>query len=142
MIALEGPTRTLLTGERTALNFLFGYLSGIATMAARAVRALAGSGEWRSSTRARRPRACECSRRRRCATGGAVNHRSGLYDAILIKDNHIAARGRHHEGGATGARQHAPELAGTLKVEVQQRRAEIDEALAAGAPRAPCCSTT
>jgi nicotinate-nucleotide pyrophosphorylase (carboxylating) len=67
------------------------------------------------------------------AAGGASNHRAGLYDAILIKENHIAAA-----GGITAAieraRAAAPQLAATLEVEVRDER-EIDEALAAGAPR-------
>ncbi len=131
VIALEGPTRPLLTGERTALNFL-GHLSGIATMAARAVRALEGSEVEILDTRKTTPglRALEKAAVR---AGGAVNHRSGLYDAILIKDNHIAAAGGITQA-VRQARAAAPELAGTLEVEVRNAR-EIDEALAAGAPR-------
>ena len=67
------------------------------------------------------------------AAGGAGNHRAGLYDAILIKENHIAAAGGIAAAVAR-ARERAPELAGTLEVEVRTPE-EIDEALAAGAPR-------
>ena len=67
------------------------------------------------------------------AAGGAVNHRAGLYDAILIKENHIAAAGGIAAAVAR-ARAAAPELARTLEVEVRDPQ-EIEEALAAGAPR-------
>jgi nicotinate-nucleotide pyrophosphorylase (carboxylating) len=67
------------------------------------------------------------------AAGGAVNHRVGLYDAILIKENHIAAAGGIAQA-VERARAAAPDLAETLEVEVRGP-AEIDEALAAGAPR-------
>jgi nicotinate-nucleotide pyrophosphorylase (carboxylating) len=67
------------------------------------------------------------------AAGGASNHRAGLYDAILIKENHIAAAGGIAEAIAS-AREHAPELAHTLEVEVRDEH-EIAQALAAGAPR-------
>ena len=65
--------------------------------------------------------------------GGAHNHRAGLYDAILIKENHIAAAGGIAQAIAR-AREAAPQLAGTLEVEVRDP-AEIEQALAAGAPR-------
>ena len=67
------------------------------------------------------------------AAGGATNHRAGLYDAILIKENHIAAAGGIAQAVAL-ARERAPELAGTLEVEVRNPE-EIEQALAAGAPR-------
>ncbi len=127
----SGAGRALLTAERTALNFL-AHLSGVATMAARAARAVEGSGARVLDTRKTTPglRALEKAAVR---AGGAVNHRAGLYDAILIKENHIAAAGGIAAGGPprTGG---APELAGTLEVEVRNPE-EIDEALEAGAPR-------
>jgi nicotinate-nucleotide pyrophosphorylase (carboxylating) len=131
VMSLEGPARALLTGERTALNFL-GHLSGVATMAARAARAVEGTGAEVLDTRKTTPglRALE---KAAVACGGGRNHRAGLYDAILIKENHIAAAG----GIATAvgrARAAAPELASTLEVEVRNSE-EIAEALAAGAPR-------
>jgi nicotinate-nucleotide pyrophosphorylase (carboxylating) len=131
VVRVSAGTRALLTGERTALNFL-GHLSGIATQAARAVRAVAGSGALVVDTRKTTPglRALEKAAVR---AGGARNHRAGLYDAILIKDNHIAAAGGIARA-AQLAREHAPALARTLEVEVRDA-AEIEEALAAGATR-------
>jgi nicotinate-nucleotide pyrophosphorylase (carboxylating) len=131
VLAVEGSARALLTAERTALNFL-GHLSGVATMAARATRAVAGTGATVLDTRKTTPglRALE---KAAVVCGGARNHRHGLYDAILIKENHIAAAGGIARAVEL-ARAHAPELAGTLEVEVRDPR-EIEEALAAGAPR-------
>jgi nicotinate-nucleotide pyrophosphorylase (carboxylating) len=131
VMSVEGSARALLTAERTALNFL-GHLSGVATLAARATRAVEGTGARVLDTRKTIPglRALE---KQAVAAGGATNHRFGLYDAILIKENHIAAAGGIAE--AVGrARAASPEAAGTLEVEVRTP-AEIDEALAAGAPR-------
>ncbi len=131
VMTVQGRTRALLTGERTALNFL-GHLSGVATLAARAARAAQGTNAKVLDTRKTTPglRALE---KAAVAAGGARNHRYGLYDAILIKDNHIAIAGGIAQ--AVGrAREAAPELAGTLEVEVRTL-AEIDEAIAAGAPR-------
>jgi nicotinate-nucleotide pyrophosphorylase (carboxylating) len=131
LLALEGSARAILTGERTALNFL-AHLSGVATMAARAVREVSGSGARVLDTRKTLPglRALE---KAAVAAGGAENHRAGLYDAILIKENHIAAAGGIALAVAL-AREAAPELARTIEVEVRDA-AEIDEALAAGAKR-------
>ena len=131
VMRLRGSARALLTGERTALNFL-AHLSGVATAAARAVRELEGTPAKVLDTRKTTPglRALEKAAVR---AGGAHNHRAGLYDAILIKENHIAAAG----GIAPAierARAAAPELAGTLEVEVRDPQ-EIEQALAAGAPR-------
>jgi nicotinate-nucleotide pyrophosphorylase (carboxylating) len=131
VMTIEGSARALLTGERTALNFL-AHLSGVATIAARAVQAVEGTGATVLDTRKTTPglRALE---KAAVAAGGACNHRAGLYDAILIKENHIVAAGGIAQAVAR-AREAAPELAGTLEVEVRDP-AEIDEALAAGAPR-------
>jgi nicotinate-nucleotide pyrophosphorylase (carboxylating) len=130
-MAVHGHARGLLTAERTALNFL-AHLSGVATMAARATQAVEGTGAKVLDTRKTTPglRALEKAAVR---AGGAVNHRAGLYDAILIKENHIAAAGGIPEAIAR-ARAHAPELAGTLEVEVRDAQ-EIEQALAAGASR-------
>jgi nicotinate-nucleotide pyrophosphorylase (carboxylating) len=131
VMSVRGGARALLTAERTALNFLT-HLSGVATMAARAVRAVEGTGAKVLDTRKTIPglRALE---KEAVAAGGASNHRVGLYDAILIKENHIAAAGGISE--AIGrARERAPELAATLEVEVRDS-GEIEQALAAGAPR-------
>jgi nicotinate-nucleotide pyrophosphorylase (carboxylating) len=131
VLTVEGSARALLTGERTALNFL-AHLSGVATIAARAARAVQGTGARVLDTRKTTPgmRALE---KAAVAAGGASNHRAGLYDAILIKENHIAAAGGIAQAVAR-ARAAAPELAGTLEVEVRNAQ-EIDEALAAEAPR-------
>ncbi len=131
VLAVEGSARALLTAERTALNFL-GHLSGVATMAARAARAVQGTSARVLDTRKTTPglRALE---KAAVAAGGAHNHRAGLYDAILIKENHIAAAGGIAQAVAR-AREAAPALAGTLEVEVRNPE-EIEQALAAGAPR-------
>jgi nicotinate-nucleotide pyrophosphorylase (carboxylating) len=131
VLAVEGRARSLLSGERTALNFL-AHLSGVATMAARAARAVAGTGAQVLDTRKTTPglRALE---KAAVAAGGAVNHRAGLFDAILIKDNHIAAAGGIAEAVAR-ARADAPDLARTLEVEVRDAE-EIEQALGAGATR-------
>jgi nicotinate-nucleotide pyrophosphorylase (carboxylating) len=131
VVSVEGLAEALLTGERTALNFL-AHLSGVATMAARAARAVQGTGARVLDTRKTTPglRALE---KQAVAAGGASNHRAGLYDAILIKENHIAAAGGIAEAVAR-ARAAAPAAAATLEVEVSTRE-EIEEALAAGAPR-------
>ncbi len=131
VLSIEGSARALLTGERTALNFL-GHLSGVATMAARAAHAVEGTGVTILDTRKTTPglRALE---KAAVAAGGASNHRVGLYDAILIKENHIAAAGGIAHAIAR-AREAAPELADTLEVEVRNPD-EIEQALAAGAPR-------
>jgi nicotinate-nucleotide pyrophosphorylase (carboxylating) len=131
VLAVEGSARALLTAERTALNFL-GRLSGVATATARVVRAVerAGGGAKILDTRKTTPgfRRLE---KRAVADGGGVNHRAGLYDAILIKENHSAAAGGVGEA-VRRAREARPDL--PVAVEVRDAR-EIDEALRAGAPR-------
>jgi nicotinate-nucleotide pyrophosphorylase (carboxylating) len=131
VMSIEGSARALLSAERTALNFL-AHLSGVASMAARAAQALEGSTAKVLDTRKTTPglRALE---KAAVAAGGAVNHRAGLYDAILIKENHIAAAGGITKAVAR-AREAAPALAATLEVEVRNAE-EIEEALDAGAPR-------
>jgi nicotinate-nucleotide pyrophosphorylase (carboxylating) len=131
VLSIEGSARALLTGERTALNFL-GRLSGIATLAARFVREVEGIGTVVLDTRKTTPGLRKLEKAA-VAAGGASNHRVGLYDAILVKENHIAAAGGIAQAVAR-VREAAPELASTLEVEVRNP-AEIDEALAAGAPR-------
>jgi nicotinate-nucleotide pyrophosphorylase (carboxylating) len=131
VLSVEGSARSLLTGERTALNLL-AHLSGVATAAATAARAVAGTGARVLDTRKTTPglRALE---KAAVAAGGALNHRFGLFDAILIKENHIAQAGGIGEA-VRRAREQSPELAATLEVEVRNPE-EIDQALAAGAPR-------
>jgi len=129
VLRLEGPARALLTGERTALNFLQ-RLSGVATAAARAARAVEGTGAEVLDTRKTTPGLRELEKAA-VAAGGATNHRAGLYDMVLIKENHIAAAGGIAEA-VTAARDAAPEL--PLEVEVRDLD-ELDQALAAGADR-------
>jgi nicotinate-nucleotide pyrophosphorylase (carboxylating) len=131
VLSIEGSARALLTGERTALNFL-GRLSGIATLAARFVREVEGTGTVVLDTRKTTPGLRELEKAA-VAAGGATNHRVGLFDAVLIKENHIAAAGGIVRAVAL-VRDAAPELAGTLEVEVRNAE-EIEQALAAGAPR-------
>ena len=125
---IEGPARSLLMGERTALNFLQ-HLSGIATLTARFVAAVAGTKATIVDTRKTTPglRALEKAAVR---AGGGHNHRMGLFDAVLIKDNHIAAAGGIGPA-VEAARRHAPYTA-TIEVEAANL-AQVDEALAAGA---------
>ncbi len=121
---VSGEARVLLTAERTALNFL-GRLSGIATLTARYVAAVSGTKARIIDTRKTTPglRALE-KFAVRC--GGGVNHRFGLFDAILIKDNHIVA-----SGGVGAALERARAHAGHMvKVEIEVTNLdEIDEAL-------------
>jgi nicotinate-nucleotide pyrophosphorylase (carboxylating) len=91
---LTGPSRTLLSGERTALNFLQ-TLSGTATTVASYVDAVAGTGVRILDTRKTIP-GLRLAQKYAVLCGGGVNHRIGLYDAILIKENHISAAGSIH----------------------------------------------
>jgi nicotinate-nucleotide pyrophosphorylase (carboxylating) len=131
VLVVEGRARALLTAERTALNFL-GRLSGVATAASRVTRAVEAAG---GTTRILDTRKTTPGMRRlekqAVADGGAVNHRAGLYDFVLIKENHAALAGGVAEA-VRKARAARPDL--PLAIEVRDRR-EIDEALAAGAPR-------
>ena len=129
VLRLEGSARAILTAERTALNFLQ-RLSGVATMTARCVKAIEGTGARILDTRKTTPglRALE---KAAVAAGGGTNHRAGLYDAILIKENHAAIAGGVGEA-VRRARARAPEL--PLEVECRTL-AEVDEALDAGARR-------
>ncbi len=129
VLELAGMARALLGAERTALNFL-ARLSGIATLTGRCVREVEGTGARILDTRKTTPgmRALEKAAVR---AGGGVNHRGGLYDAILIKENHVALAGGLAEA-VRSARAAAPEL----PVEVECRSlADVDAALGAGAPR-------
>jgi nicotinate-nucleotide pyrophosphorylase (carboxylating) len=129
VLRLEGRARALLSGERTALNFLQ-RLSGVATMAARAVQAIDGTGARILDTRKTTP-GLRMLEKAAVAAGGATNHRAGLYDAILIKENHAALA-----GGVGAAVRRARAEAPDLPLEVECRDlAEVDEALEAGAPR-------
>jgi nicotinate-nucleotide pyrophosphorylase (carboxylating) len=131
VLRVEGSARALLTAERTALNFL-GRLSGVATLTARVVRAIeeAGGTAKLLDTRKTTP-GLRTLEKQAVADGGGVNHRAGLYDFILIKENHAALAGGVGEA-VRRARAARPDL--PLAIEVRDP-AEIDEALAAGAPR-------
>jgi len=125
---IEGSARALLTAERTALNFL-GRLSGIATLAARCAAAVGGTRAVVVDTRKTTPglRALE---KYAVRVGGATNHRAGLDDGILIKDNHIAAAGGVREA-ILRARAHAPHL---LKIEVEcEDEQQVSDAVESGA---------
>jgi nicotinate-nucleotide pyrophosphorylase (carboxylating) len=123
----SGPAAALLAAERTALNFL-GHLSGVATLTARYVEAIAGTGAAILDTRKTTPGLRELEKAAVLA-GGGRNHRMGLYDAILIKENHIALAGSLAKA-VYGARSKYPELA----VEVETRNLdEVAYALGTGA---------
>ncbi len=132
VLEASGSARALLAGERTALNFLQ-RLSGVATLTARCVRAVAG-------IEPRPPRILDTRKttpglrrleKEAVVAGGGSNHRAGLYDAILIKENHAALAGGVAEAVRL-ARAHAPGL--PLEVECRDL-GEVEQALAAGAPR-------
>jgi nicotinate-nucleotide pyrophosphorylase (carboxylating) len=125
---LAGSLRTLLTGERAALNFVQ-RLSGIATLTRRCVRALEGSKTRLLDTRKTAPgfRALE---KRAVRAGGGHGHRTNLADGVLIKDNHIAAAGSITQA-VTRARSYVHPL---LRIEVEVKNlTEVEEALRAGA---------
>jgi nicotinate-nucleotide pyrophosphorylase (carboxylating) len=127
---LAGPARGILTGERVALNFL-GRLSGIATLTARYVRAVEGTGARILDTRKTMP-GMRTLEKRAVVTGGGENHRSGLHDAILVKENHAALVG----GVGEAARRALAEAPPGVAVEVECATLDdVDQALAAGAKR-------
>jgi nicotinate-nucleotide pyrophosphorylase (carboxylating) len=126
---VEGATRSILTGERVALNFLQ-RLSGVATLTARYAQAVAGTRARILDTRKTTPglRALE---KRAVVAGGGTNHRVGLYDAILVKENHSAMA-----GGVGEATRRALAAADGLLVEVECATLdEVQAAVDAGAPR-------
>ncbi|MSW84999.1 MAG: carboxylating nicotinate-nucleotide diphosphorylase [Actinobacteria bacterium] len=129
VLTVTGTARGLLAAERTALNLLQ-RLSGVATLAARYVAAVEGTGAKILDTRKTTP-GLRLLEKAAVRAGGAVNHRIGLWDEILIKENHAYLAGGVGEA-VRRARAAAPEL--PLEVECRSV-ADIDEALAAGAPR-------
>lgn len=120
LLELRGPLRGILTAERTALNFL-GRLSGIATLTRRFVQELAGTGARVTDTRKTTP---GWRRLEKAATraGGAVNHRLGLHDMVLIKENHLRAA-----GGVTEALARAVPRARERGVPVAVEVADLDQ---------------
>jgi nicotinate-nucleotide pyrophosphorylase (carboxylating) len=122
---VRGPARTLLTCERVALNFLQ-RLSGIATQASQYVRAVEGTRCRVLDTRKTTP-GLRRLEKMAAAAGGVTNHRMGLYDAVLIKNNHIIAA-----GGVRAALAAVQKAGMPAEIEVRSRP-ELDEALEAGA---------
>ncbi|MFQ5347072.1 MAG: carboxylating nicotinate-nucleotide diphosphorylase, partial [Rhodothalassiaceae bacterium] len=128
LMEISGRARAVLTAERTALNFVQ-HLSGIATLSRAFVDRVAGTGARIRDTRKTIPllRALE---KYAAACGGAENHRMGLFDMVLIKDNHIAAR------GSVAAAVAAARAAGHADIMVEcETLTEVEAALAAGATR-------
>jgi len=125
LCTLRGPARPLLTGERTALNFLQ-LLSGVASLAQRFADAVAGSGATILDTRKTLP-GLRLAQKYAVRCGGCQNHRIGLFDAVLIKENHIMAAGSISQAIAVARRLH-PGV--TVEIEVENL-AELHEALVA-----------
>ena len=131
MAEISGPARVLLTGERTALNFLQ-RLCGVAT-ASHKYQALAGSRAKILDTRKTTP-GWRNLEKYAVAIGGAFNHRIGLYDRIMIKDNHRELAGMEGKGGILRSVRRAREMYPQLEVEVEvDSLDELDEALLSGA---------
>jgi nicotinate-nucleotide pyrophosphorylase (carboxylating) len=128
VLQVEGSARALLTAERTALNFLQ-LLSAVATKTATYVEAVRGTRAQIVDTRKTLP-GLRLAQKYAVKTGGGTNHRIGLYDAVLIKENHIAAA-----GGVTPVLQAAQRVAAQASfVEIEvETLAQLQEALAAGA---------
>lgn len=118
---IEGSARSILTGERTALNFLQ-LLSAVATETKRYVEAVAGTGCTILDTRKTLP-GLRTAQKYAVTCGGAANHRMGLYDMVLVKENHIAAAGSL-TGAVQAARRHVPGLKVEVEVENMQELAE------------------
>jgi nicotinate-nucleotide pyrophosphorylase (carboxylating) len=126
---VSGPARAVLAAERTALNLLC-HLSGVATLTARFVQAVDGSGVKVLDTRKTTP-GLRRLEKAAVAAGGGVNHRMGLDEAILIKDNHAALA-----GGVGEAVRRAQKTRPNMAIEAECRDAgEVGEAMAAGARR-------
>jgi nicotinate-nucleotide pyrophosphorylase (carboxylating) len=129
VLDVEGEAAALLSAERTALNLLQ-RLSGVATLTARYVEAVRGTRARVLDTRKTTP-GLRLLEKAAVMAGGGTNHRVGLFDAILIKENHAAMAGGVGEAVRL-ARARAPDV--LLEVECRTEE-EVDEALAAGAPR-------
>lgn len=124
LLRMQGPARGLLTAERTALNFIQ-RLAGVATLTARFVEEVAGTGATILDTRKTTP-GWRTLEKYAVACGGGTNHRVGLYDQVMIKDNHLSAL----EGDIALAVTLAREAAAELKVEVEADTIEHAEAAA------------
>ena len=129
VLIATGSARALLAAERTAINFL-GHLSGVATLTARYAEAVVGTGTTILDTRKTTP-GLRIAEKQAVAAGGGRNHRMGLYDAVLIKENHIAMAGGL-EKAVRAARESRPGLA----VEVECRGLDdVAKGLESGADR-------
>lgn len=128
LLRIRGRLRSILTAERTALNFLQ-RMSGVATWTRRFVHAIDGTGCRLLDTRKTLP-GWRVLDKYAAAVGGAANHRLGLYDAVLIKDNHVAAAGG--VGPAVRAARAVARPSLRIQVEVESGE-QAEEALAAGA---------
>lgn len=132
LLRLSGPARGLLTGERVALNFVQ-RLSGIATLTSRFVQAVEGTRARILDTRKTTP-GWRTLEKYAVKCGGGVNHRTGLYDAILIKDNHLAALRLEPPNAVEAAVRRARREYPNLSVEVEADTLEqVEQALLAGA---------
>ena len=133
LLLVEGNARAILAAERTALNFL-AHLSGIATATAKAVAAVSGTRARICCTRKTTP-GLRVLEKHAVRLGGGVNHRFGLDDAILIKDNHLELWKQNNSGGIQSALQAARETAGHLvAIEIEVDSIEqLEEALQAKA---------
>lgn len=127
LATVKAPARLLLECERVSLNFLQ-RLSGVATLARQHVEAVAGTRVRVLDTRKTTPGLRQLEKLA-AAAGGLTNHRFGLFDAVLIKNNHITAA-----GGVKAALEKSAAFDGPVEIEVRTR-AELDEALACGAKR-------
>jgi nicotinate-nucleotide pyrophosphorylase (carboxylating) len=127
VLTAAGPIRTLLTAERTMVN-LVGLLSGVATLTARWVEAVAGSSARVRDTRKTVP-GLRALQKHAVRCGGGVNHRMALGDAALIKDNHVAAAGGVR-AAYEAVRRHAPDLEVEVEVDTLE---QLREAVDAGA---------
>jgi nicotinate-nucleotide pyrophosphorylase (carboxylating) len=127
--SLSGPSRSLLTGERTALNFIQ-TLSATSTLASSYAQAVAGTGAVVLDTRKTIP-CLRAAQKYAVSCGGCQNHRMGLFDAILIKENHLLAAGSIQKA-VDEARFHSPGYPVEIEVE---NLAQLEQAIAAGVDR-------
>ena len=125
LLRLHGPTRALLTAERTALNFVQ-RLAGVATLTAQFVEQVAGTQAQILDTRKTTP-GWRTLEKYAVACGGGTNHRVGLYDQVMIKDNHLALLGDNITRAVSLAREASPELKIEVEADtVEQARAVVE----------------
>jgi len=132
LLRISGPARAILSAERVALNFVQ-RLSGVATLTARYVAAARGTGAQILDTRKTTP-GWRRFEKYAVACGGGRNHRFGLYDLVLIKDNHLAALRKMRPNPVAAAVQRARKTFPRLKIEVEaDTLVQVQQAVAAGA---------